>query len=163
MGDHVGVELALPTPALVLLVGPSGAGKSTFARQHFRPSQVVSSDELRGRLADDSADQGATAEAFRILALLVEGRLRRRLMTVVDATNLRAVDRARLRAAADRYALPVVAVVFDLPADAYHANNSRRPDRRVERQVVERQLRLLRQALADIPAEGYAAVYVIGG
>jgi predicted kinase len=56
-----------------------------------------------------------------------------------------------------------VAVVFDLPADAYHANNSRRPDRRVERQVVERQLRLLRQALADIPAEGYAAVYVIGG
>ena len=70
MAHHVVVELNLPEPALVLLVGPSGAGKSTFARQHFQPNQVISSDDLRARIADDPNDQDASAEAFRILALM---------------------------------------------------------------------------------------------
>src|SRR6185312_7187310 len=90
MAHHVVVELNLPNPALVLLVGPSGAGKTTFARDHFARYQVVSSDELRAWVSDDPNDQAASADAFRILALLVNGRLKRRLTAVVDATNLRA-------------------------------------------------------------------------
>ena len=134
MSHDVRVMLELPEPALVLLVGPSGAGKTTFAREHFRPNQVVSSDELRGRLADDPDDQDASAEAFRILALLLNGRLRRRLTAVVDATNLRPVNRQRLRSLASRYGVPVVAVLFDLSERAFYDNNARRPDRRVDGQ-----------------------------
>lgn len=153
--------LTIPDPALVLLVGPSGAGKSTFAEAHFGPTEIVSSDALRHMLANDPADQGASAEAFRILALLIEGRLRRRLMTVVDATNLRAADRARYRQIATRHGVPAVAIAFDLPASVYHGHNRGRDSRVVEDEVVDRQIELMRQALAALPREGYAALYVL--
>lgn len=156
------VTLDIPKPALVLLVGPSGAGKSTFARQHFEPNQIISSDELRARVADDSNDQGASADAFRILALLLNGRLRRRLTAVVDATNLRAVNRRRLRSVAARYGLPVVAVLFDLPEAEYIANNARRAGRQVDDDVLDMQMVLMRQALLDVPGEGYAAIHRVG-
>jgi ABC-type dipeptide/oligopeptide/nickel transport system ATPase component len=47
----------IPDLALVALVGISGSGKSTFARRHFRPTQVLSSDFFRGLVADDENDQ----------------------------------------------------------------------------------------------------------
>jgi len=49
--------LAVPDLALVVLIGVSGSGKSTFARRHFRPTQVLSSDFCRGLVADDEFDQ----------------------------------------------------------------------------------------------------------
>jgi hypothetical protein len=44
-------------------------------------------------LADDPSDQNDSAESFHVLSIIVNGRLKRRLLTVVDATNLRAVNR----------------------------------------------------------------------
>ncbi len=157
------MKLTVPDPALVLLVGPSGAGKSTFAAAHFRPTEIVSSDALRAMLTDDPADQGASAEAFHLLAILVKGRLSRRLTTVVDATNLRAVDRKRYGKTAASLGIPTVAIAFDLPSGAYHARNTRRPDRVVDEHVVESQTERMEQVLTDLPGEGYAELYVIGG
>jgi len=156
------VRLTIPDPALVLLVGPSGAGKSTFAAAHFRPIEIVSSDALRAMLTDDPADQGASAEAFHVLSILVKGRLRRGLTTVVDATNLRAIDRRRYRQLATHHGIPTVAVAFDLPTQRYHAHNTRRPDRVVDESVVANQAERMSHALADLAEEGYAALYVIG-
>lgn len=156
------MKLTIPDPALVLLVGPSGAGKSTFARAHFGPTEIVSSDALRQMLANDAADQGASAEAFRILALLVEGRLKRRLMTLVDATSLRAADRARYRRLAAGYGIPVVAIAFELSSATYHERNRDRDGRVVEDEVVDWQIELMRRALAALPREDYAAHYVVG-
>lgn len=155
------MKLVIPDPSLVLLVGPSGAGKSTFAGANFRPTEVVSSDALRAMVADDPADQDASAEAFRVLAIIVEGRLRRRLMTVVDATNLRAADRTRYRRLAARNGIPTVAIAFDLPAKLYLARNSRRPDRVVEDDVVANQAERMAHAVAELPAEGYSRLYVL--
>lgn len=155
------MTLTIPDPALVLLIGPSGAGKSTFAKAHFGPTEIVSSDALRQMLANDAADQGASAEAFRVLVLLIEGRLRRGLMTVVDATSLRAADRARYRQIAARHGVPVVAIAFDLPAAVFHARNRGRSGRLVEDEVVDRQIERMRRALAALPGEGYAALYVL--
>jgi len=47
-------------------VGVSGAGKSTFARKHFLPTEVVSSDFCRGLVSDDENDQQATGDAVII-------------------------------------------------------------------------------------------------
>lgn len=152
--------LTVPDPALVLLVGPSGSGKSTFAAAHFKPTEIVSSDALRGMLADDPADQSASAEAFRVVSILANGRLKRRLMTVIDATNLRAVDRRRYQQLAARYGIPTVVIAFDLPTELYAVHNERRPDRVVDGDVVADQAQRMREATTDLIAEGYAQLHV---
>src|SRR3569623_1334015 len=38
------------------MVWPSGSGKSTFARTHFAPTEVLSSDRCRGLVRDDEND-----------------------------------------------------------------------------------------------------------
>ena len=42
------MEITIPKLSLVVLIGPSGSGKSTFARKHFLPTEVLSSDCLPG-------------------------------------------------------------------------------------------------------------------
>lgn len=142
-------------------MGPSGSGKSTFARKHFSATEVISSDGLREMLSDNAADQDASAEAFKLLALIANGRLRRRLTTVIDATNLRAANRKPLRQAASRYGIPTVAVAFDLPVEVYMERNERRPDRVVDAEVVADQAERMVEAVTDLADEGYAAVYFI--
>lgn len=155
------MAITIPDPALVLLIGPAGAGKSTFAAAHFKHEEIVSSDHLRALLTNDPADQTASAEAFRILALLVEGRLKRRLTTVVDATSLLAANRARYRAIAARHGVPVIAIAFDLSPQTFHARNRGRVGRVVGEEVVERQIDQMALTLAALPSEGYAALHVV--
>lgn len=128
---------------------------------HFRTTEIISSDALRAMLADDPSDQDASAEAFRVLAILANGRLKRRLLTVIDATNLRASARKRFRQLASRYGIPTVAVAFDLPAELFAVNNQQRPDRVVDGDVVADQTERMHEAMTDLLAEDYAALYVI--
>jgi protein phosphatase len=155
------VKLTIPDPSLIVLVGPSGAGKSTFAQAHFRPTEIVSSDALRAMLTDDADDQDASAEAFSLLAQLLHGRLSRRRLTVIDATNLRQQSRRRWLRLAARHNLPAVAIVFDLPDPLFQKHNEMRPGRQVEYEVVARQAALLRRALAAIPEEGFSQFHVV--
>ena len=155
------MQVTVPDPALVLLVGPSGSGKSTFAHREFEANEVISSDALRAMLADDPADQEASAEAFRIVGLLANGRLKRRLMTVIDATNLRAVNRRQYRSIATRNGVPVVAICFDLPPELFEVHNRSRPDRVVDAAVVGEQVERMREAMSDIGEERYYAVHVV--
>ena len=153
--------LQIPDPALVLLVGPSGAGKSTFAARNFSGTEILSSDRARELLSDDPSDQGASAEAFRVVALIANGRLKRRLMTVIDATNLRAASRTGYRKLAARYGIPTVTIAFDLSLDQYALHNRSRPDRVVDEFVVTDQAERMRDAIAVLAAEPDAALYVL--
>ena len=56
------MKITLPELSLVVLVGASGCGKSTFARRHFLPTEVISSDYCRGLVADDENDQSRYQE-----------------------------------------------------------------------------------------------------
>ncbi|WP_235502863.1 AAA family ATPase, partial [Kitasatospora sp. Root187] len=76
-------SLPVTDVSLVVLVGTSGSGKSTFARRHFRPTEVVSSDFCRGLVADDENDQSASADAFDVLHYIVGKRLAAGRRTVV--------------------------------------------------------------------------------
>src|SRR5438477_562349 len=89
-------ELKIPNMSLVVLIGASGSGKSTFARTHFRPTEVLSSDACRGMVADDENDQSATTEAFDILHYIAAKRLAAGRLTVVDATNVQSAARKPL-------------------------------------------------------------------
>src|SRR3954447_9557704 len=98
----------IPDLALVLLVGVTGSGKSTFARKHFKPTQVLSSDTFRGLVADDETDQSASAAAFDALHHVAGLRLRAGRLTVIDATNVAPHARAGLvRLAREHDVLPV--------------------------------------------------------
>lgn len=154
--------MTIADPSLVLLVGAAGAGKSTFARRHFTPDEILSSDALRAAITGDEADQRASAAAFRILHREVGRRLAAGRLTVVDATNVRATNRRPLLARARAAEVTVAAIVLDLPPATIHARNAAR-DRVVERAVVDRQLGWLRETVdgAVLAAEGIDPVVVL--
>jgi len=143
----------------VLLVGPVGSGKTTFARARFRPTEVISSDFCRALISDDEGDQSATAAAFEILHLVVRLRLRRRRLTVVDATNVRPEDRQSLLALAREHGAQAVGVVFDLPEDLCVERDRTRPGRTVGAAVIRRQRRAMLRSLPALEKEGFSAVY----
>ena len=157
----MGVTLRLPEPALVVLVGAAGSGKTTFARKHFKPTEIVSSDFCRGLVADDENDQSATADAFALLHIIVAKRLARGRLTVVDATNVQADARRPLLKLAVEFGAPAVAIVLNLPEEVCLAHNARRPDRTVEARVVEQQFEDLQHALPRLAKEGFERVYVL--
>ena len=152
-------ELAVPELALVVLIGASGSGKSTFARRHFRPTQVLSSDVCRGLVADDENDQSATPDAFAVLHFIAATRLRAGKLTVVDATNVKREDRASLvQLARDHDVLPV-AIVLDVPEGVCLERNAARPDRDLPPGVVSRQRADLRRGLRGLAREGFRKVH----
>ena len=106
------VEIGLPADALVVLCGPAGSGKSSFAREHFRATQVVSTDALRAMVSDDEADQGASGAAFSLLRIILKHRLERRLLTVVDSTAVEAAHRRLLIRIAAAHQVPSVGIFF---------------------------------------------------
>jgi protein phosphatase len=153
-----GRTIVIPAHALVLLIGIAGSGKTTFALAHFAPAEIVSSDALRALVAGDPNDQAATDDAFELLHAIVEKRLRRGLLTVIDATNVESWARATLLDLAWRARRPVVAIVLDPGLTIALERNLARTDGRRPPAAVRRQQRWLDQGLAEIASEGFAAV-----
>jgi probable F420-dependent oxidoreductase len=157
-----GEGLRLPDPCLVVLVGPSGSGKSTWASTSFAAAQVVSSDALRAVVGLHERDQRASKDAFAVLDLIVDARLRRGLTTVIDSTGLEPERRAAWLATARRRQRPAHAVVFDVPERTTRQRNKERAHP-VPSKIVSTQLALLRDALDALPMEGFDAVHVVRG
>jgi protein phosphatase len=153
----------LPELSLVLLVGPSGAGKTTFAAKHFAPYEVLSSDHYRGVVSNDPNSLEATEDAFDALAWLAERRLKRGLLTVIDATNVRPSDRKRWVALARRYHVLPLAIVLDVPPRVALARNAERPDRDFGPHVVRRQASEVRRHARGLRREGFRYVHHLKG
>jgi polynucleotide kinase-phosphatase len=156
-------QVTVPSMGLVVLVGVSGSGKSTFARSHFKATEVVSSDFCRGLVADDENDQSATPDAFDVLHYIVGTRLRRGLLTVVDATNVQQAARASLIKLAKSHDVLVDAIVIDVPESLAVGRNKQRPDRNFGSHVVSRQHRDLKRSLGRLNKEGFRRVHVLRG
>ena len=155
------MTLTIPELSLVVLIGPSGCGKSTFARKHFMPTEVMSSDGFRALVSDDENDQSSTDDAFAALHFVAGRRLARAKLTVIDATNVQPEARKPLVALAREYHVLPVAIVLDLPERVCHERNRSRPDRDFGPHVIRNQRSQLRRSLRGLGREGFRHVHVL--
>ena len=155
------MNLTFPELSLVVLIGASGSGKSTFARQHFLPTEVVSSDFCRALVSDDENNQGATNDAFAVLHFIAAKRLAAGRLTVVDATNVQAEARKPLVELARAYHCLPVAVVFDVPEKLCQERNRERTDRDFGPHVIRQQRQQLQHSLRNLKREGFRHIFVL--
>ncbi|MEU1145984.1 polynucleotide kinase-phosphatase [Streptomyces sp. NPDC005863] len=150
--------------SLVVLVGATGSGKSTFARRHFTPTEVISSDFCRGLVADDENDQSASGDAFDVLHYIAGKRLAAGRRTVVDATSVQSDSRKQLIDLARAHDVLPIAIVLDVPEEVCAERNAARADRAgIPRRVIQRHRRELRRSLRHLEREGFRKVHVLRG
>jgi protein phosphatase len=154
-------KFTFPDLSLVVLIGASGSGKSTFARKHFLPTEVISSDYCRALVSDDENNLSATNDAFEILHFVAAKRLAAGRLTVADATNVKSEDRKPLIELARQYHCLPVAIVLNMPERVCQDRNHVRTDRRLGNHVAHNQLQNLRRSLRGLEREGFRHVLIL--
>ena len=153
------MKILLPEFSLIFLLGVSGSGKSTFARQHFAPTEIISSDQLRAMICDDENNQRANKETFEVLHLLAAKRLANHKLTVIDATNVEAAARQPLLALAQEYQASAIAIVLNLKEVICLVRDAERTTRTVGKTIIHQQSYNLRMSLGGLRREGFSKVY----
>ena len=139
-----------------MLVGLPGSGKSTWLDGK---RGVLSSDAVRGLLADDETDQTLHDRVFETVRYLLRQRLQiGRPVTYIDATNLTPEERAPYLSAGLEFRCEVEAVFFDVPLTVCQERNARR-GRVVPAEVLER---MAAKLVAPFTAEGFARIMIAG-
>ncbi|MGA3325328.1 MAG: AAA family ATPase [Terriglobia bacterium] len=156
-GNERGKSLRLLRPSIVVLCGPAACGKSTFAQQHFRPTQIVSSDWARAHVCDDERDQRFNTQAFALVHFVVEQRLTANRLCVVDSTALTPQARKELLDLAKKFQVPTTLMLFNAPLETCIERDEKRA-RSVGKVIVERQYRAFEQTKATIGQEGFDQV-----
>jgi polynucleotide kinase-phosphatase len=160
-GEQPTIKLVIPELSFVVLMGVSGSGKSTFAKKHFKATEILSSDYCRGLVSDDENSQGATNDAFEVLHFIARKRLAAGKLTVVDATNVQAESRKPLVQIAREFHCLPVAIVLDLPERIAHERNRSRADRDFGPHVLRQQSQQLRRSFRGLEKEGFRHVHVL--
>jgi protein phosphatase len=155
------MTISIPNLSLVVMIGPSGSGKTTFARKHFLPTEVLSSDACRGMVSDEENNQAVTNEAFALLHYIAAQRLALGRLTVIDATNVQPEARKPLVELARKYHCLPVAIVLNLPERLCQDRNRSRNERDFGPHVVRQQYSQLRRSLRGLGKEGFRHVFVL--
>jgi protein phosphatase len=155
------MKLTIPELSFVVLIGVSGSGKSTFARKHFKATEILSSDYCRGLVSDDENSQAATKDAFEVLQFIARKRLAAGKLTVVDATNVQPESRKPFVTIAREFHCLPVAIVLDLPERMAHDRNKTRSDRNFGPHVIRQQAQQLHRSLRGLEHEGFRHVHVL--
>jgi alkanesulfonate monooxygenase SsuD/methylene tetrahydromethanopterin reductase-like flavin-dependent oxidoreductase (luciferase family)/predicted kinase len=149
-------------PAVVVLAGAAGSGKSTWAAEHFRVAEVVSSDALRAAVGSGPSDLDASVEAFALLDQIVSARIRRSLTTVIDTLGLDPERRRYYQRLAREAGLPAVFVIMNTAAAVCRERNRKR-DRPVPAPVLTDQIRKIKSLLDAAYDEGWDQILIIEG
>ena len=149
----------LPELSLVLLIGASSSGKSTFARKHFKPTEIISSDACRGMVSDDENSLAASADAFELARFIAGKRLKSGLLTVIDATNVQEGARKDWIRLARSYNTLPVAIVINTPEKICEQRHAGRTDRDFGKHVIPQQISQLRRSLKKLKMEGFRHIF----
>nr|WP_234008503.1 polynucleotide kinase-phosphatase [Leptospira venezuelensis] len=155
------MDINVPELSVVVLIGTSGSGKSSFAKKHFLKTEILSSDECRGIVSNDENDQSATEDAFELLHYILGKRLKKGLLTVVDATNVQKESRRPIIEISRAYHCLPVAIVLDIPENICIERNKHRIDRSFGPHVIRNQRSQLRRSIRNLRDEGFRKIYVL--
>lgn len=155
------MRIEIPEFALVALIGATSSGKSTFAKKHFLPTEILSSDFFRGMVSDDENNQKVSKEAFDLLFYAANKRLDLMKTTVIDATNVQPAARKQIIDLAREQNVHSVAIVLNLPERELLARNASRPDRGYPEHVIRKHTSDLRRGLKNLKREGFRFVYIL--
>ena len=155
------MEIKVPELSLVVLIGVSGSGKSSFAKKHFKRTEILSSDECRALVSDDENSQSATNDAFDVLYYIAGKRLKSGLLTVIDATNVQKESRKGLIELGRTYHCLPVAIILDLPEKVCEERNQSRPDRNFGGHVIRQQNQQLKKSIRGLKDEGFRQIYIL--
>lgn len=147
--------------ALVLMIGPSSSGKTTFVCNWFPQHVIIHSDEFRLRTCDDLNDMSATNDAFEVMSLLVEKRISRGLLTVIDALNVTKGFREYFVKHAIRYKRPIYAIVMMTPYSICEKRHKERNNRPWDIKILKKQFENLQQSIAEFNEEKHIKVIKI--
>ena len=125
--------------------------------QQFRADQVVSTDALRALVGEGEHDQRAGTDAFAVLDDVLERRLRRRLLTVIDSLGLEAARRRAWLAVARRHGVPCHVVAFPTPAAVCRARNRERQPPLPSKVITSQRARLRRRRSPRWPTRASTA------
>ncbi|SEO38699.1 polynucleotide kinase-phosphatase [Mucilaginibacter sp. OK283] len=148
-------NIKIPELALVVLIGATGSGKSSFARKHFKPTEIISSDTCRGMVSDDENNQAASADAFALARYITGLRLKNGLLTVIDATNVQEEARRDWVKLAKEYHCLPVAIILNMPEKVCAARNALRPDRNFGAHVIPQHISQLKRSFKKLKYEGF--------
>lgn len=147
--------IQIPELSLVVLIGATGSGKSSFARKHFKATEIVSSDICRGMVSDDENNQAASADAFALARYITGLRLKNGLVTVIDATNVQEEARKDwIKLAKEYHCLPV-AIILNMPEKVCAQRNALRPDRNFGAHVIPQHISQLKRSFKKLKYEGF--------
>lgn len=153
--------IEIPEFCLVALVGATSAGKSSFAKKHFRSTEILSSDFFRAMICDDENEQSISSDAFELLYNALNKRLKNRKLTIVDATSVQKSARTKLLDIAKEHSVPTAAIVLNPPEEVLHQRNKARPDRDIPDNVVSEHYYELTQSIENLKSEGFGFVYIL--
>ncbi len=155
------MRIEIPEFSLVALVGASSSGKSTFAKKHFLPTEILSSDFFRAMVSDDENDQNVSADAFDLLYTAAGKRLKNMKNVVIDATNFQKKTREDIIRLARNYDVHSAAIVLDIPEKILLERNNARGDRKLSDKVISRHAREVKLCIKNLKRDGFRFVYVI--
>ena len=155
------MRIEIPEFALVALIGASSSGKSTFARKHFLPTEILSSDFFRGMISDDTNNQDVSKDAFDLLFYAANKRLDLMRTTVIDATNVQSNARKQIIDLARDQNVHSVAIVLNLPMRDLLDRNASNPDRGYPEHVIRKHCSDLRRSIKNLKREGFRFVYIL--
>jgi predicted kinase len=153
-------EIQISTRTLIVLCGTAGAGKSTFARQHFEPMQVVSSDLCRALICDGDRTLNVDPDSFELFHFLIQKRLKLGRLTVADSTALYDFARRRLLDLAHEADYHTCLLVFNVPRAVCLQRDQKR-SRHVGEAEIFTQDALLQEALQHIHRESWEQIHVL--
>jgi protein phosphatase len=150
--------IQIPSNALVALCGPAACGKSTFARKHFKRTEIVSTDHCRAMIFDDEKNQSVSGHAFELFYFIIEKRLRLARLAVADSTALAPEARKELLRLARAHGRSAHVIAFDAPVETLLERDKRRR-RKVGEEVIRKQAEKFAPVLERLPQEGFDAVW----